>query len=405
MLTQEETMTFSRTVRAEPVEVFRAFTHRAALRDWLCNAAEVEPRVGGRIYAWWNSGYYTAGVFTQLEPGKSLAFTWRGPKDPSSSEIRVNIEPGAEAGTSVVNVTHSGIGSGPGWEDTASQAAEGWEQALENLQSALETGIDLRLARRPMLGISSLDVLTPELQAKLGVPVSKGIWIGGLVQESGAERAGLRKDDVLVGLAGREINEFPDVPVALGKSRAGDRVDMTFYRGPERHNTTIELSKRPMTEAPETTPALASSVRERYETLDEELAHVVQGATEEEANYRPAPGEWNALEILAHLVAVEHDTQTWITFIAEDGDPENVFHSNDTGRVQALAAAYPTLPAMVEQLEREEAITCGMLENIPEAASRHKHHMANLAAWTTTFDVHHREHFEEIRSLLEAARR
>src|SRR4051794_38994393 len=145
MVAQAEALTFQRTVQATPAAVFRAFTNAGALRDWFCDAAEADPRPGSRIYLWWNDGNYAAGTYTELRPGEGLTFTWQGPAAPQGSEVRVEIHP-TDAG-SALDVTHGGAGND-------ARIARRWEAALENLQSHLETGIDLRLARQPMFGIS-----------------------------------------------------------------------------------------------------------------------------------------------------------------------------------------------------------------------------------------------------------
>jgi hypothetical protein len=56
-------LTAKRNVNVPPAEVYRAFTHATALRDWLCDAAQTEARKGGRLYLWWNSGVYASGAY------------------------------------------------------------------------------------------------------------------------------------------------------------------------------------------------------------------------------------------------------------------------------------------------------------------------------------------------------
>src|SRR5437762_1517384 len=104
MLTQTQALEFTRTIHATPAEVFRAFTKSFALRDWLCDAAEADGRVGGRIYLWWNDGYYAAGSYTELQPGAGLAYTWAGPGEAGPSTVRVTLT--AEDDSTRVTVTH-----------------------------------------------------------------------------------------------------------------------------------------------------------------------------------------------------------------------------------------------------------------------------------------------------------
>jgi len=65
-----QTLTFKRTIGVPPAEVYRAFVHATALRDWLCDAAQTDARPGGRLYVWMRSEFYAAGEFVKLEPGK-----------------------------------------------------------------------------------------------------------------------------------------------------------------------------------------------------------------------------------------------------------------------------------------------------------------------------------------------
>ena len=274
MLTEEkqaQQIILERTVAVAPNEVYRAFTNKIALQDWLCNTAEVEPRVGGRIYLWWDKGYHSSGTYTDLERGKTVSFTWRGPADPEATEVHVSFQPQGESATRVT-LTHSGLGPGEEWSEAAFQDKRGWESALENLQSVLETGTDLRIARRPMFGMSSGNNLDDALTAKLGVPVSEGLWLGGLVDGLGAQKAGLQKDDVVVSLGDRPVVNFATFATALQSHRAGDKVDIGFYRGSERRTVTMQLSERPAPNIPATHDALVEGLRATHAELDAELA-------------------------------------------------------------------------------------------------------------------------------------
>jgi uncharacterized protein YndB with AHSA1/START domain len=402
MLTQEATLQFTRTVQAAPAAVFRAFTTPSALRDWLCDAARVDPRSGGPIYLWWNDGYYTGGVFTAVVRDAELAFTWRGPQDPVTGQVHVALTP-AGAGTTVT-VTHTAPDAGPESATAAAEIARRWEQSLENLQSLLETGIDLRFARRPMVGIDDAEVLSPELAASLGVPITEGLRLRGLVEGMAAQAGGLQRDDIMVQLDEYPITDYQSLARALQHYQAGDRVPVVFYRGPQRQTLTLELSRRPQPDLPATPAALAEVMQASYAALDAQLAACFAGAPEEATAYRPAPDAWNAKEILGHLLAIEHDTQTWIAAVIEDSDMEQTFHTNVTERVAALARIYTPTPVLLEELRRAEAVTVAMIAALPAAAVARKHLFNQLATWLTTFADHTREHIAEIQDLLAAAR-
>lgn len=395
MLTQEATLTSKRTVDANPTEVFRAFTNTAALRDWLCNAAQVDPRRGGRIYLSWNDGYATSGTFTSLTRGESLAFTWQGPGEPQST-VQVDLTPAGDA--TEITLTHSGALPG----DVARKLEKLWDTSLEHLQTLLETGNDLRLLRRPMFGLNGADEMTPELAEKLGVPVTEGLRLTGLVPGLGAEAAGFQKDDVVVAIGDREVANFSGFVAALDPHNGGDRIPVTIYRGAEKQVIDMELSRRPVPEFPSSVKAMTDTARDLYATLDKEMDALFEGVSEEAAERRPTPDEWNAKEVMAHLISSERDTQTWLAAITEDFDIEQPFHSNGKERIQAMAIVYNTIPALVEEMKKSEAVLIALASSLSPETLTHKHLVNQIASWLTTFEAHHREHFAEIKQLLSA---
>ena len=412
-----QTLTFERTVRADPKEVFWAFTTSGALRNWFCDSAQVDARKGGLIYLTWNDGYYSSGEFTEFVPGESLAYTWRGPGDTTPSIVNISLsqDTAADDGNShtTVRVSHSGIitphenGSGESLSSangfgptTASELEEGWQSSLENLQSLLETGEDLRITRRPLFGLNSGDNLNDELAARLGVPVKEGIWLGGLIEGMGPHAAGLQKDDVVVQIGDRPVVNFPGFSAALQMHKAGDEVPVTFYRGPQEHTVTVKLSARPKTEYPADTTALAKASRDSYASLDAELDGILEGVTDEASERRPTENDWNAKEVIAHLIAVERDIHTYITAMIEGADIEQIFHSNTIDRLKATAGVYPTLAELVLEFKRSEAITAEMVATLPDAIANRKSQYSQIATHMSTFADHHREHFVEIKRLV-----
>lgn len=398
---QDQGVTFTRTVQAPASEVYRAFTHPAALRDWLCEVAEVEPRAGGRFYLGWDNGYYTAGKYTESARGERIGFTWRGPHDPEHSQVLVTLAPEGESTT--VTVTHTGTGAGDAWTESV-QGIRGWETALENLQSVLETGIDLRLVRRPMFGLSGASVLNVEMAAELGVPVEEGLLLTALVEGLAAHNAGLRPNDVLVSIGDRPIRDYGSLASALGLHQAGDRVPATFYRDGEQHTVTLELSPRQTPQVPETLQALAEVVRSDFAALSQELDSLVEGVSEQEAEYRRTGGGWNAKEVLAHLVASEYDGQVTIANLVADAPDDPAYYANDLLRLRPMIAAHGNIADIAQELKRAQQVTAGMIANMPPPASERKRNIFRLGLGYGTLADHTREHFAEIKALVEAAR-
>ena len=131
MSPENQPLTFTQFINAEPRQAYRAFTRSLAFRQWLCDSAQADPRPGGRLYLWWLSGYFTCGEFTHLERHKRVTFTWFGKGEPGPTEVRVTFTP-QDDGT-LVRLVHDGSGPGEEWAETRSQFQKGWDISLGNL--------------------------------------------------------------------------------------------------------------------------------------------------------------------------------------------------------------------------------------------------------------------------------
>jgi len=400
MTHKTQTLKFKRSVNARPAAAYDAFTSALALCEWFCNAAQVEARKGGRLYVWWDSGYYAAGQFFAATPGKKLAFTWRGRGEPESTQVQITFAARKGGGTTVT-VAHGGIWSGRKWAEAVGEFKKGWEVALENLQSVLETGQDLRFVRRPMLGINLGDFNTATA-AKLGVPVQEGVLVDGALEGMGAHAAGLQKNDVIVSLGRNKVRGWNALGPVLHNYQAGDRVVVTFYRGPEKMTATMEMSRRPLPEVPPTAAQLAEAVLQTYAGVDAALAECFAGVTEAEASAKPAPGEWSAKETLAHLLTGERDTQHWIVaLVTRQEAPE--FLDNLDIRYSAVASAY-TLPEMLAALKQAGAETVALVAALPPEFVERKASYWRLAYNLLQPAAHTYDHLDQMRAAIRAAR-
>lgn len=129
-----------------PEAAFAMFTAPERLKTWLVPHAEVEPVLGGQYALFWDPEYRdqnsTLGcVITAIDPGRLLAFDWRGPThlaapmntaDPLTHVV-VTFHPDGD-GTRV-HLLHTGWGSSAAWEEARSWFEGVWRNALAGLEN------------------------------------------------------------------------------------------------------------------------------------------------------------------------------------------------------------------------------------------------------------------------------
>ena len=119
------------------------------------------------------------------------------------------------------------------------------EDALK-YASAIEEGGEVV---RPYIGISMID-LSEEYylwQNRITIPegVEEGVAILEVVSGSPADKAGLKKGDIVVKLSGTKIGGLADFRYQLYKHNVGDKLDVSYYRNGKLETTTITLGKNP----------------------------------------------------------------------------------------------------------------------------------------------------------------
>ena len=325
-----------------------------------------------------------------------------GKGEPARTQVIVNIYP--RDGKTLVQLEHAGVGSGGAWEGMIAEIQKGWPSSLDNLASVLETGEDQRFTQRPMVGIGLSD-FNEEIARHLGIPVTRGIRIDRAIEGMGAHTAGLESNDVIVSLDGEETTDYSSIPTALQKHRAGDRVEVLFYRGAEKKRVEMVLSPRPMPDIPWTVDGLARAVRERYSQIDQELDEFYRNITEEEASIRPEPEEWCIKEILAHLVQSERGYQNYIADVVGGQEPHyDDYYGNLQARINATLDVYPTLSDLRQELKRCSQETLALFVHLPLSFLERKGSYWRIAYGALEAPYHHQVHLEQMRALVNDAK-
>jgi len=115
------------------------------------------------------------------------------------------------------------------------------------------------VVRRPKLGVDTRDV--KYLQGQVDLPVSEGVMIWQVVQNSSAAAAGLRGlqqtedgdiilGDIIVAIDGEKVSDRDDLFRILDKRQVGDVVEVEIYRENRRTTVNVRLMEAPDTRRP-----------------------------------------------------------------------------------------------------------------------------------------------------------
>ena len=94
--------------------------------------------------------------------------------------------------------------------------------------------------RRGRIGVLIGDI-TPTLKEALDLTTLNGALVSDVVEDSPAEKAGLKRDDVIVAFNGGDVLDASDIRNAVGLIEPGERADITYLRDGKRRTTRIDV--------------------------------------------------------------------------------------------------------------------------------------------------------------------
>jgi hypothetical protein len=183
-------------------------------------------------------------------------------------------------------------------------------------------------------------------------------------------------------------------------------VEVVFYRGAEKKTVTMTLTKRPMPEVPYDPAELVKRARAMYDAALPELEKCFEGVTDEQARTRPEPGEWSALEVVAHLLHGERFNKVYLTTLIDgyemttDGFGTNVHAYNE-----ATVMVYPTVAAMLAALRAAVEETLAYVSLVPAEFVANKGSYWRFAFGLVQPNFHITAHLPQIQAAIAAAQR
>jgi serine protease Do len=97
---------------------------------------------------------------------------------------------------------------------------------------------------RGYLGLSLQD-LTPELAQNFGMSESKGAVVTKVLEDSPAEKAGMKFEDVITELDGKALEDSKDLMNRVAELSPGTKVNLTVVRQGKKETVAVELGERP----------------------------------------------------------------------------------------------------------------------------------------------------------------
>ncbi|MXN89819.1 Do family serine endopeptidase [Flavobacterium sp. Sd200] len=96
--------------------------------------------------------------------------------------------------------------------------------------------------QRGALGVQGGE-LNSTVSKELGINQTQGFYVNSVVDKSGAQKAGIKKGDIIVKIDDKAVNGFSDLNAAIVTKRPNDVVKVTLQRGGDLVTVPVKLSK------------------------------------------------------------------------------------------------------------------------------------------------------------------
>ncbi len=122
----------------------------------------------------------------------------------------------------------------------------GFAIPINTAKAVYEQLVESGTVVRGFLGVGNPQDLTPEMAAILGLEEgTKGVLIPHVIEDSAAEKAGLKHNDIIVEFNGEPVEKADVFRHRVAMVKPGTKVKIVVLRDGKRKTLTVKLSKRP----------------------------------------------------------------------------------------------------------------------------------------------------------------
>ena len=373
--TTVDQVTFTTDIQAPVSQVYEAFTNRDDASDWLGDDGEVRAEAGGFALYFRRDGWNAHGTFKEVIEHEKLVLTWHDGSDHPTTLLKVTLHESGDVTT--LNLTHSGFETG----DAAETYQNFWKRALYELKTLLETGARADIVDRIIIGIFPAD-LTEEFIETHNLPVTEGTRVGGVVDGYSAQAAGIQVDDVIVAIDDMAVNSGTAMHEINADKKPGDVVDVSFYRGTEKHTVSTELKGYPIPPIPESFSAMANHFENIFKDQKARLSAVLAKADDKlHADKKTANGESTLRELIAQLILSRRHNLEYISTYIQGPRRINPY-TRMPARINALIATYPKIADLEAHLWRSADEMVALIRQVPAEQEARKHNI-----WWMSFEL------------------
>ena len=97
--------------------------------------------------------------------------------------------------------------------------------------------------QRGVLGVEGRE-LNSAFSKEIGINETQGFYVGNVTKNSGAEKAGIEKGDVIIAVDNKKVSSFSDLTMHLNTKRPNDFVEVTILRKGKTKNISVQLTKK-----------------------------------------------------------------------------------------------------------------------------------------------------------------
>lgn len=126
---------------------------------------------------------------------------------------------------------------------TGSYSGYGFAIPSNIVKKVVEDIIEFGEVQRGFIG-AMIRNLDNELARELGIDITRGVYVDGVMEDGAADKAGIQKGDVIVAIAGNPVNTSSELLEMIARHRPGDKLKIQINRKGAQKDFDVELKNR-----------------------------------------------------------------------------------------------------------------------------------------------------------------